>query len=118
MAFAAPAQASGTPRAAGAQAHGLSRPEGMSPAAQALAAKKPSGFLQLFRRISGAANGTGRPAGGRKAPGEVPSGPLPAQGVGSIPAVSRPRAFRPGGPPARGAKPPGAARSTRRRRPC
>lgn len=102
MAFAAPAQASGTPRAAEAQAHGLSRP------AQALAAKKPSGFLQLFRRIAGAANGTGGPAAGRRAPGEVPSGSAARSGRGihssGLPAEGLPsgRAARPGRETARG----------------
>ena len=84
MAFAAPAQA--------AQAHGLSRPEGMSPAAQALAAKKPSGFLQLFRRIAGAAKGTGGPSGGpsgaRKPAGSVASEAPAGRGIhsGGVPA--------------------------------
>lgn len=102
MAFAAPAQASGTPRAAEAQAHGLSRP------AQALAAKKPSGFLQLFRRIAGAANGTGGLAGGQKALGEVPSGPAARSGRGihssGLPAEGLPsgRAARRGRETARG----------------
>jgi flagellar hook-length control protein FliK len=57
------------PRAAAQSAapgHGLSRPGEASAAAQALAPKKPSGFLRLFRRIAEAA--------GRKASGETPSG--------------------------------------------
>jgi len=77
----------------------LARPEGSSPAAQALDAKKPSGFLRLFRRIAGAAgaaNRTGRPAGGRKAPGEV------APATAALPAKALPSA---GGPAEGGAVP-------------
>ena len=87
---------------------GFPGPDGLSPAAQALAAKKPSGFLQLFRRIAGAANGTGGPAGGRKAPGEVPSGSAARSGRGihssGLPAEGLPsgRAARPGRETARG----------------
>ena len=82
MAIAVPTQTAGAPASQGftqraaagsaAQAHGLLRPggaagpHGVSPAAQALAPKKPSAFLRLFRRIAGAA--------GQKAPGEIQSG--------------------------------------------
>ena len=76
MAVAVLAQADGAPASQGftqhalagsaARAHGLSGPDRLSPAAQALAPKKPSAFLRLFRRIAGAA--------GQKTPGAAPSG--------------------------------------------
>ncbi len=70
MALAVPAQAPKASRAAaGAESHGL------SPAAQALAPKKPSGFLQLFRRIAGAGgNALAGHSRGSGAAGEASSG--------------------------------------------
>ncbi len=55
MAFAVPAQAAKASRVAAGAAASL---HGLSPAAQALAPKKPSGFLQLFRKLAGAGGQT------------------------------------------------------------
>ncbi len=60
MAVVVPAQAPAS------RAFTLSAAAGASPAAQALAPKKPSGFLQLFRRLAGA----GRKAPLQTAPGQ------------------------------------------------
>ncbi len=61
MAAVVAAQAVKVSRAAAAQGHGSSRPEGASPAAQALAPRKTSRFLLLFRKLA---------AGARPAPAE------------------------------------------------
>jgi hypothetical protein len=115
LAFAAPAQAPATPaaRAFPPASQGFTpRPVAeASPAAQALATKKPSGFLQLFRRIAGAANGTGNAAGDRKASGGLPSGSEALSGrespAGRVLAEGRipsGRAARPGRETARGSE--------------
>jgi len=59
----------------------LSAAEGASPAAQALSSKKPTGFLQLFRKIAGAGN-KGLPAHSRQgaAAAEASLGKDPARG--------------------------------------